>query len=76
MTFIKFTDPDGADIWIAPRWVTKVRTPLIGRHAGNARALIVMGTIEQAVTQTVETVIYLLEGGGTDDDDDAAVRRA
>jgi hypothetical protein len=72
--FVKFTDPDGQDIWIVPRWVTRVRAPITGRHPGSAHALIVMGQVEQAVRESVVEVIRKLEGAPSDDD--AAVRRA
>lgn len=75
MTFIKLTDPDGAEIWIAPRWVTKVRRPIANRHPANANALVVMGQAEQAVQEEVKKVLLLLEGV-PNNDDDAAVRRA
>jgi hypothetical protein len=60
--FVRLTDPDGNEIWIAPHWVTKVRLPISNRHAVNARALVVMGSIEQAVTETVAEVLKALEG--------------
>ena len=60
-TFIKFTDPDGQDIWIAPRWITKIRAPIPGRHPGSAHALIVMGQTEQAVRQEVNQVLLMIE---------------
>jgi hypothetical protein len=72
--FVKFTDPNNCDVWIVPRWVTRVRAPIGGRHADGTRALVVMGNFEQAVTQTVDEVLRLLED--TPSDDDAAVRRA
>jgi hypothetical protein len=72
---IKLTDPDGSEVWIAPRWVTKVRRPITGRHSPNANALLVMGQSEQAVQEEVKKVLLLLEGV-PNNDDDAAVRRA
>jgi hypothetical protein len=73
--FVKFTDPDGHDIWIVPRWVTRVRPPIQGRHDSRTNALIIMGNSEQAVREEVKTVLKRLEGTPLDDDD-AAVRRA
>jgi hypothetical protein len=61
MKFVRLTDPDGRELWISPRWVTKVRPPIMGRHPQNANALVVMGTIEQAVTESVGRVIKILE---------------
>ena len=66
MKFIKFTDPNGGEVWLVPRWVTRVREPIPGRHPGNARALIVMGQHEQAVTETVGAVLRLLEDAPPD----------
>jgi hypothetical protein len=61
MKFVKLTDPDGRELWISPRWVTKVRPPIMGRHPQNAKALVVMGPIEQAVIESVSIVVKILE---------------
>jgi hypothetical protein len=61
MKFVKLTDPDGRELWISPHWVTKVRPPIMGRHPQNAKALVVMGTIEQAVIESVSIVVKILE---------------
>lgn len=61
MAFVRFTDPDGNDVWIEPRWVTKVRAPIPGRHPGNSKALIITGQTEQAVREEVRVVLNLLE---------------
>jgi hypothetical protein len=62
MAFVKFTDPSNKDVWIAPHWITRVRTPITGRHEPNAKALIVMGNAEQAVLESVDQVMKALEG--------------
>ncbi len=67
MKFVKLTDPDGRELWISPRWVTKVRTPIMGRHPQNANALVVMGPIEQAVIEGVHTVVKILEAAPDDE---------
>ena len=61
MKFTKFTDPDGQPIYLVSRWVTKVRAPLPGRHAVKARTLIYMGGAEQAVQETLDQVLKILE---------------
>ncbi len=66
MKFVKLTDPDGRPLWISPHWVTKVRPPILGRHPQNANALVVMGQIEQAVIEGVETVVKILEAAPDD----------
>ena len=66
MKFVKLTDPDGRELWIAPRWVTKVRQPIPGRHPQNANALVVMGSIEQSVIETVQQVLKILEEAPSD----------
>ena len=61
MKFIKFTDPSGGDVWLVARWVTKVSAPTRGQFPLSARAVISMGANNQAVTQSVEEIIRLLE---------------
>jgi hypothetical protein len=71
MKFLKLTDPSGAAVWIAGQWVTKVTVPTRGQFPVTAHAIIAMGANNQAVTQSPEEVIRLLEGMGGDGDDDA-----
>ena len=59
--FVKFTDTDGGDVWVAPRWVTRVRTPLPGRYDEDARTMISMGNTDQAVKEDLETVLQILD---------------
>jgi hypothetical protein len=62
VTLVKFTDPDGQDVWISTHWITKIRAPIPGRHPGSAHALIVMGQMEQAVREEVKDVLKKVEG--------------
>lgn len=61
MKFIKFTDPAGSDVWIVSQWVTKVYYPVRGQFPQGARAVIAMGVNVQAVVQTPDEVVRLLE---------------
>ena len=61
MKFVKFTDPSGGAVWIAGQWVTRVQLPTRGQHAVTARTIISMAAKDQAVMESVEEVIRLLE---------------
>jgi hypothetical protein len=60
---IQFCDPGGHDVWIVGRWVTRVTYPVPTVQAQNARAVIWMGANQQAVTESVEEVVQMLEAG-------------
>lgn len=53
---VKFTRPDGTDIFVNPRAVAFVRAPLPG-EIGNATIVFTSGAIQQ-VQETVEQVIH------------------
>jgi hypothetical protein len=59
--FIKLTDPDGRYVWVGKQWVTKVSVPPRDQYPANALTLIAMGPNLQAVLETPEAVIALLE---------------
>lgn len=61
MKFIKFTDPSGNSVWIAGQWVTRVQIAVRGQHATGARTVIAMGAKDQAVIESPETVVMMLE---------------
>jgi hypothetical protein len=64
MKFIKLTDPGGGAVWIAGQWVTRVQSAVRGQHATGARTVISMGAKEQAVAESPEQVVQILEGKG------------
>ncbi len=71
MKFLKLTDPSGAAVWIAGQWVTKITIPTRGQFPVTAHAVISMGANNQAVVESPEQVVRLLEGMGDDAADDA-----
>ncbi len=61
MKFVKLTDPSGNNVWIVSQWVTRVQAAVRGQHATGARAVISMGAKDQAVVETPEQIVVLLE---------------
>jgi hypothetical protein len=59
--FIKFTEPGGGSVWIASQWVTKVQLPIRGQYPINTKTVIAIGATTQAVVQSPEEVLKLLE---------------
>jgi hypothetical protein len=66
MAFVKFTDPNGAPVWVGGHWVTQLKVPPRDQYHDSARTLLVLGTREQAVRETPEQVIAMLEGHDAD----------
>jgi hypothetical protein len=59
--FIRLTDTFGRDVWIFAQWVTRVTYPIAGQQAQAARAVVWMGTNQQAVIETPEAVVKMIE---------------
>ena len=61
MKFLKFTDPQGGEVWIGGQWVTEVATPTRGHFPATARTVITIGANMQAVTEPIDVVVRMLE---------------
>jgi hypothetical protein len=61
MKFIQLTDLEDNIMWVQPHWVTKVKRPRPGDYNTFAKAVVVMGNSEQAVRETPERVVKLIE---------------
>ena len=59
MKMIKFTAPSGLPVWVAPLWVTGVRSALPAEHTG--ATMIEMGGRLQVVMERPEDVVRALE---------------
>lgn len=61
MKFVTLHDQDNNEVRIAHRWVTKIRKPIIGQQSVKTHAVVMIGQNEQAVIETIEEVVKILE---------------
>jgi hypothetical protein len=60
-SFAQLTRPNGWLVWINANLVMSVRTPSAGEYPGSVGAVISVGTMTQAVTETLEHVRTALD---------------
>jgi hypothetical protein len=60
MKLIRFTEPDGSDVWLCPAWIIRVSTPIDAAKARGHVTRIHLSDGIQDVTETADVVVTQL----------------
>jgi len=63
-SFVRLTRLDGTFIWANVKAVQTVRTPLVDEYGPQAQAVVAIGSLTQAVTQTPDEVKQIVNAQG------------